>query len=157
MMTGYNNRPEATEAMRWYDSEGNLFYRHGDIGRIDEDGFLTLMDRAKDMIISGGFNIFPSDLEAILGADERVVEASVVGMPSDEWGETPVAFVVLRPGADAESVRADCNAKVGKTQRLTRIVEVPELPRSAIGKVLKRELRDGYVNRVAFPVGPPFG
>ena len=75
---------------------------------------------------------------------ERVVEAAVVGMPSEEWGETPVAFVVLTPGADAESVRADCNAKVGKTQRLRGITVVDELPRSAIGKVLKRELRDAY-------------
>lgn len=144
MMTGYNNRPDATRAMHWYDKEGNLFYRHGDIGRIDEDGFLTLMDRAKDMIISGGFNIFPSDLEAILLADDRVVEAAVVGMPSEEWGETPVAFVVLTDGADAEGVRADCNAKVGKTQRLSAITVVDELPRSPIGKVLKRELRDAY-------------
>ncbi len=144
MMTGYNNRPDATKAMHWYDSDGNLFYRHGDIGRMDEDGFLTLMDRAKDMIISGGFNIFPSDLEAILIADERVVEAAVVGMPSEEWGETPVAFVVLKEGADAESVRADCNAKVGKTQRLSAIRRVDELPRSPIGKVLKRELRDAH-------------
>ena len=144
MMTGYNNRPDATKAMHWYDADGNLFYRHGDIGRIDEDGFLTLMDRAKDMIISGGFNIFPSDLEAILIADERVVEAAVVGMPSEEWGETPVAFVVLKAGADAESVRADCNARVGKTQRLSAIRVVDELPRSPIGKVLKRELRDAH-------------
>jgi acyl-CoA synthetase (AMP-forming)/AMP-acid ligase II len=144
MMTGYNNRPDATRAMHWYDADGNLFYRHGDIGRIDEDGFLTLMDRAKDMIISGGFNIFPSDLEGILLADDRVVEAAVVGMPSDEWGETPVAFAVLKAGADPEAVRADCNAKVGKTQRLSGIRVVDELPRSAIGKVLKRELRDRY-------------
>jgi acyl-CoA synthetase (AMP-forming)/AMP-acid ligase II len=144
MMTGYNNRPDATKAMHWHDAEGNLYYRHGDIGRFDEDGFLTLMDRAKDMIISGGFNIFPSDLEAILLADERVVEAAVVGMPSEEWGETPVAFVVLKPGADAEAVRADCNAKVGKTQRLSAIRTLDELPRSPIGKVLKRELRDAH-------------
>lgn len=144
MMTGYNNRPDATKAMHWYDADGTLFYRHGDIGRIDEDGFLTLMDRAKDMIISGGFNIFPSDLEGILLTDERVVEAAVVGMPSEEWGETPVAFVVLKPGVEAEAVRADCNAKVGKTQRLSAITVVDELPRSAIGKVLKRELRDAY-------------
>lgn len=144
MMTGYNNRPDATKAMHWYDGDGNLFYRHGDIGRIDEDGFLTLMDRAKDMIISGGFNIYPSDLEGILLADARVVEAAVVGMPSEEWGETPVAFVVLKDSADAEAVRADCNAKVGKTQRLSAITVVDELPRSPIGKVLKRELRDAY-------------
>ena len=144
MMTGYNNRPDATKAMHWYDAEGNLFYRHGDIGRIDDDGFLTLMDRAKDMIISGGFNIYPSDLEGILIADDRVVEAAVVGMTSEEWGETPVAFVVLKDGADAESVRTDCNAKVGKTQRLSAVTVVDELPRSPIGKVLKRELRDAY-------------
>ena len=143
MMKGYNNRPDATNAMHWYDAEGNLFYRHGDIGRFDEDGFLTLMDRAKDMIISGGFNIYPSDLEAILLADSRVVEAAVVGVPSEKWGETPVGFVVLKDG-DAEDVRAACNAKVGKTQRLSAIAVVDELPRSPIGKILKRELRDGY-------------
>src|SRR3546814_3591720 len=102
------------------------------------------MDRAKDMIISGGFNIFPSDLEVILIADERVVEAAVVGMPIEEWGETPVGFVVLKAGADPEAVRADCNAKVGKTQRLSAIRVVDELPRSPIGQVLKRELRDAH-------------
>ena len=148
MMKGYNNRPDATSAMHWRDIEGRLFYRHGDIGRFDEDGFLTLMDRAKDMIISGGFNIFPSDLEAILLADPRVVEAAVVGVPSEEWGETPVAFVVLRDGV-AEGVRAACNAQVGKTQRLSAITVVDELPRSAIGKVLKRELRDAYTAKPA--------
>ena len=142
MMTGYNNRPEATRAMHWYDSEGNLFYRHGDIGRIDEDGFLTLMDRAKDMIISGGFNIYPSDLEGVLMQHPGVVEAAVVGAPSEEWGETPVGFVVLRNGTNIDEVLAFANGKVGKTQRLNRLVESQELPRSAIGKVLKRELRD---------------
>src|SRR3546814_6272147 len=129
MMTGYNNRPDATKAMHWYDAEGNLFYRHGDIGRIDEDGFLTLMDRAKDMIISGGFNIFPSDLEGILLADDRGVETAGVGMPSELWGETPVAFVVVTKGGEAEAGRADCNAKVGKTQRHSEIQSDDELPR----------------------------
>jgi acyl-CoA synthetase (AMP-forming)/AMP-acid ligase II len=142
MMTGYNNRPDATKAMHWHDRDGNLFYRHGDIGRFDEDGFLTLMDRAKDMIISGGFNIYPSDLEAVLLQDSGVIEAAVVGVPSDEWGETPIGFVVLRPGVDPRDVLAASNAKVGKTQRLNRLIQVDELPRSPIGKVLKRELRD---------------
>src|SRR3546814_17951541 len=95
MMTGYNNRPDATKAMHWHDGDGNLFYRHGDIGRIDEDGFLTLMDRAKDMIISGGFNIFPIDLEAILIAVVRFVEAAGVRMPSWGGGWSPGAFVCL--------------------------------------------------------------
>lgn len=150
MMKGYNNRPDATRAMHWQDADGQLFYRHGDIGRFDADGFLTLMDRAKDMIISGGFNIYPSDLEAILLADARVVEAAVVGMPSDEWGETPVAFVVLRDlDADIEAIRAACNAAVGKTQRLSAIIAVDELPRSPIGKVLKRELRDAHAVKPA--------
>lgn len=142
MMTGYNNRPEATKAMHWYSAEGELFYRHGDIGRIDEDGFLTLMDRAKDMIISGGFNIYPSDLELVLAQHPGVIECAIVGAPSEEWGETPVGFVVLRDGHDLGEVLAFANAKVGKTQRINRLVIADELPRSPIGKVLKRELRD---------------
>ncbi len=142
MMTGYNNRPDATDAMKWWDADGNLYYRHGDIGRIDEDGFLTLMDRAKDMIISGGFNIYPSDLEAVLAKDPAVIECAVIGAPSEDWGETPVGFVVLRPGSDADQVLTTANAQVGRTQRLNRLIVVDELPRSPIGKVLKRELRD---------------
>lgn len=142
MMTGYNNRPDATEAMHWHSADGELFYRHGDIGRIDEDGFLTLMDRAKDMIISGGFNIYPSDLELVLGQHPGVVECAIVGAPSEEWGETPVGFVVLREGHDASEVLAFANAKVGKTQRINRLIIADELPRSPIGKILKRELRD---------------
>ena len=114
----------------------------GDVGRFDEDGFLTLMDRTKDMIISGGFNIYPSDLEAVLAKDPAVVECAVIGAPSEDWGETPVGFVVLRPGSDADQVLATANAQVGKTQRLNRLIVVDELPRSPIGKVLKRELRD---------------
>ena len=142
MMSGYNNRPDATKAMHWYDSEGRLYYRHGDIGRFDEDGFLILMDRAKDMIISGGFNIYPSDLEGVLAAHPGVVECAVVGAISEEWGETPVGFVVLRGGVDMANVLSETNAKLGKTQRINRLVEAEELPRSVIGKVLKRELRD---------------
>lgn len=142
MMTGYNNRPDATDAMKWWDADGHLYYRHGDIGRIDEDGFLTLMDRAKDMIISGGFNIYPSDLEGVLLQQPGVVEAAVIGAPSEEWGETPVGFVVLSAGADSGEVLKAANAKLGRTQRLNRLIAVDELPRSAIGKVLKRELRD---------------
>jgi long-chain acyl-CoA synthetase len=96
------------------------------------------------MIISGGFNIYPSDLEAVLTGHGDVAEAAVVGVPSEEWGETPVAFVVLRPDAtiEAADLRAWTNGRVGKTQRLADLVFVDALPRSAIGKVLKRELRD---------------
>ena len=147
-MNGYKNRPDLTAKAYWIDAQGKEWLRTGDIGRLDEDGFLTLMDRAKDMIISGGFNIYPSDIEAVLLTLPGVVEAAVVGVASDAWGETPVAFVVA-PGADPEALRAAANAKVGKTQRLAAVVLVDELPRSHIGKVLKRELRDSFTGMVA--------
>jgi acyl-CoA synthetase (AMP-forming)/AMP-acid ligase II len=108
------------------------------------------MDRKKDMIISGGFNIYPSDLEAVLGRHEAVAETAVVGVPSERWEETPVAFVVLKSGqaSAAEELREWVNGRVGKTQRLAAIEIVPALPRSAIGKVLKRELRERYMRDV---------
>jgi acyl-CoA synthetase (AMP-forming)/AMP-acid ligase II len=147
-MNGYKNRPDLTAKAYWIDAQGKEWLRTGDIGRLDEDGFLTLMDRAKDMIISGGFNIYPSDIEAVLLTLPGVVEAAVVGVASVAWGETPVAFVVA-PEADPEALRTAANAKVGKTQRLAAVVLVDELPRSHIGKVLKRELRDSFVGTVA--------
>ena len=142
-MLGYHGLPEKTREAQWTAPDGRVFMRTGDVGRFDEDGFLTLMDRKKDMIISGGFNIYPSDLEAVLAQHPDVIEAAVVGMPSDQWGETPVAFIVLRAG-DPEQVRAWTNAQLGKTQRLSAVEVLDALPRSAIGKVLKRELRDGW-------------
>jgi acyl-CoA synthetase (AMP-forming)/AMP-acid ligase II len=146
MMVGYHNQPGKTSEAEWYSPEGLRYIRTGDVGRFDEDGFLTLMDRKKDMIISGGFNIYPSDLEAELAQHPAVVEAAVVGVPSQAWGETPVAFVALKPGASAraDEIKAFVNARVGKTQRLADVQIVDALPRSHIGKVLKRELRDGY-------------
>jgi len=146
MMVGYHNQPGKTSEAEWYSPDGLRFIRTGDVGRFDEDGFLTLMDRKKDMIISGGFNIYPSDLEAELAQHPAVLEAAVVGVPSDAWGETPVAFVALKPGAaaTAEEVRGFVNGRVGKTQRLADLRLVDALPRSHIGKVMKRELRDGY-------------
>ena len=148
MMDGYHERPEKTSEAEWFDAEGRRYIRTGDVGRFDEDGFLILVDRRKDMIISGGFNIYPSDLEAVLLQHPTVQEAAVVGAPSPEWGETPVAFVVLRQreGVSAEALRDWVNARVGKTQRLSMLHCVAELPRSAIGKVLKRELRDEWIN-----------
>ena len=146
MMNGYHNQPGKTLDAEWHDAQGRRFIRTGDVGRFDADGFIVLMDRRKDMIISGGFNIYPSDLEAELRQHPAVADVAVVGVPSDEWGETPVAFVVRRPGHDdaPEALRSWMNQRVGKTQRLADLRLVDELPRSAIGKVLKRELRDGY-------------
>ena len=82
MMNGYYNQPAKTADAEWRDSEGNRYIRTGDVGRFDADGFLMLMDRRKDMIISGGFNIYPSDLEAVLCRHEGVKDAAVVGVPS---------------------------------------------------------------------------
>ncbi len=149
MMVGYHGRPELTREAEWFSPEGLRFIRTGDIGRFDAEGFLTLFDRRKDMIISGGFNLYPSDLEAQLRQHPAVHEAAVVGVPSAEWGETPVAFVERQPGdpTDAEALRTWLNGRVGRTQRLAALVYVDELPRSAIGKVLKRELREGYLGR----------
>jgi acyl-CoA synthetase (AMP-forming)/AMP-acid ligase II len=147
VMSGYYGRPDKTAEVEWIDSSGKRFIRSGDFGRFDEDGFLILMDRKKDMIISGGFNIYPSDLETVLAGHEAVSEVAVVGVPSERWGETPVAFVVLKSGYSdtAETLREWVNGRVGKTQRLAAIEVVSTLPRSPIGKVLKRELRHLYV------------
>ena len=146
MMSGYKNQPGKTREGYWTDPRtGETWQRMGDIGRIDEDGFVELVGRAKDMIISGGFNIYPSDLEAVLEADSRVAEAAVVGMPSRRWGETPIGFVRLHPETPPEAVRsimAETNGKLGKTQRLAALLAIDEMPRSHIGKLLKSELRE---------------
>jgi long-chain acyl-CoA synthetase len=147
MMTGYHRQPEKTREAEWFDASGKRFIRTGDVGRFDAEGFLTLFDRKKDMIITGGFNVYPSDLEAVLREHPDVFEAAVVGVPSEQWGETPVAFVVPRAGSetDAQALREWANARVGKTQRIAALQFIDELPRSPIGKILKRELRDRHV------------
>jgi long-chain acyl-CoA synthetase len=146
MMTGYHNQPARTREAEWRDVLGQRFIRTGDVGRFDEEGFLTLMDRRKDMVISGGFNIYPSDLEAVLREHPAVADAAVIGVPSAEWGETPVAYVVpLSAATDSpEAIREWFNARVGKTQRLSGLRFTGELPRSEIGKVLKRQLREQW-------------
>jgi len=151
IMIGYHNQPAKTAEAEWFAPDGRRFIRTGDIGRFDEDGFLILLDRKKDMIISGGFNIYPSDLEAVVRQHPAVADVSVIGVPSQRWGETPVAFVVLKPGADAgaDDVLAFANERLGKTQRLASVELTDNLPRSAIGKVLKRELRDRYQAKAA--------
>jgi acyl-CoA synthetase (AMP-forming)/AMP-acid ligase II len=143
MMSGYKNRPDKTAEAQWTDpATGEVWMRMGDIGRVDAEGFVELVGRAKDMIISGGFNIYPSDLEAELAKEPGVIEAAVVGVPSRTWGETPVGFVVLRDGGDTGAILAAVNARLGKTQRLSALHPIAEMPRSHIGKLLKSELRD---------------
>ena len=147
MMSGYHGQPGKTREAEWFDASGKRFIRTGDVGRFDADGFLTLLDRKKDMVISGGFNVYPSDLEALLREHAAVLDVAVVGVPSEQWGETPIAFVVRREGSApaADELLGWLNERVGKTQRLAGLAYLDELPRSAIGKVLKRELRAAHV------------
>ncbi|HEX6958422.1 MAG TPA: class I adenylate-forming enzyme family protein [Ferrovibrio sp.] len=151
IMTHYHKQPGKTAEAEWFDKTGKRFIRTGDMGRFDADGFLQLMDRRKDMIISGGFNIYPSDLEAVLREHPAVFDVAVVGVASEQWGETPVAFVVRKENAatTAPELLAWANGKLGKMQRLSAIEFRDVLPRSAIGKVLKRELRDAYAATAA--------
>ncbi len=146
MMRGYYGRADLTDAAQWRAPDGRFFFRSGDMGRFDEDGFLFLSDRKKDMIISGGLNIYADDLERVLLAHEAIDDAAVIAVPSEEWGETPLGLVVLKAGAgaDPEEVRAWANARLGKSQRLGAVEVRESLPRSPIGKILKRELRAPY-------------
>lgn len=143
MMEGYHNRPEATREASWFDKQGRRFQKSGDIGWLDEENFLHLLDRKKDMIISGGFNVYAIDLEKVLLSHPDVTDAAVIAAPSEQWGETPVAFVVLEPGVrvEVDRLREWANKQLGKAQRISRIEFIDELPRSPIGKVLKRELK----------------
>ncbi len=146
MMTGYFGRPDLTRDYIWRDAGGRVYFRSGDMGRFDGDGFLILSDRKKDMIISGGLNIYADDLERALLADPDVADAAVIGVPSADWGETPLGLVVLAGGATrgAGDIRAAANARLGKSQRLSAVEIRQALPRSEIGKVLKRDLRAPY-------------
>jgi acyl-CoA synthetase (AMP-forming)/AMP-acid ligase II len=144
LMIGYHNRPAATEEAIWRDERGRTFLRTGDIGRFDEDGFLYILDRKKDMIVSGGVNVFAIDIEQVLHAHPQVADVAVVGAPHAKWVEAPVAVVIPAAGAapDPETLRAWANQRLAKHQQIDRVVlRTDDFPRNALGKVLKRELR----------------
>ena len=138
VMSGYWNNPEATaRSLR----DGWLWT--GDVGAFDEDGFLTLKDRSKDMIISGGSNIYPREIEDVLNLHPGVAECSVVGRPHPEWGEEVVAFVVARPGATVSPVELDrlCLDNIARFKRPKDYKFIAALPKNNYGKILKTELR----------------
>ncbi|MCP5284805.1 MAG: AMP-binding protein [Burkholderiaceae bacterium] len=139
VMAGYWRNPDASaQALR----VGWLWT--GDIGMLDADGFLTLLDRSKDLLISGGSNIYPREVEEVLLTAVGVAEAAVVGAPDAEWGEVVVAFVVAQPGetVTAEALDAHCLAHIARFKRPKRYVFVDALPKNAYGKVLKTALRE---------------
>ncbi len=138
VMREYLGRPDATsEALR----DGWL--HTGDIGFLDEDGYLTIVDRMKDMLIVSGFNVFPADLEDVLVGHDRVSEAAVVSVPDDHMGEVPWAFIVPKDdGLDEQTLRQYCETRLTNYKRPRRYLFVEDLPKSPVGKVLRRKLRE---------------
>ncbi|SDJ41127.1 long-chain acyl-CoA synthetase [Frankineae bacterium MT45] len=141
VMPGYWQRPEATAEA--FTEDG--FFRTGDMGSLDEDGFLFIRDRIKDMIVTGGENVYPAEVESALAAHPGVADVAVIGVPSPRWGETPLAVIVPR-GAEpaAGEIIEFARARLAHYKCPTQVVFIGELPRNPSGKVLKRELRAPY-------------
>ena len=140
VMPGYHNKPEMTR-----EAFHGEWLRSGDLGYMDEDGYLFLVDRAKDMIISGGVNVYPKDIEEIVISHEAVAEVAVFGIDHPKWGEAPVAAVLLRSDIAPATLRDWVNERVdARFQRLHEVIVLTEFPRNVAGKILKRELRDKY-------------
>jgi acyl-CoA synthetase (AMP-forming)/AMP-acid ligase II len=146
LMPEYYKLPEKTAESIWRDARGKTYLKTGDMGKLDEDGFLYILDRKKDMIISGGINIFASDIEAVLAKHPDVQDNTVIGVSHTKWGETPVALVILYEGASVSDadIMEWLNSKLAKFQRVSRVVIREDFPRNAMGKVLKKELREEY-------------
>ena len=134
---GYHGQPEAT-ARAWRDG----WFHTGDLGRVDEAGYLYVLDRRDDLIISGGENVYPAEVEAVLLAHPAVAEAGVAGAPDERWGQVPIAYVALRPGAEASAaeLQAFCAARLARYKAPARVEFRPALPRNAAGKLLRRQL-----------------
>ncbi len=149
LMQGYNGRDEASAEASWEGPDGRRWLRTGDLGYLDADGFLYVVDRKKDMILSGSQNVYPADIEQVMRGHPDVAEVAVVAARSRKWGETPVAIVVARSGSapDRQALIDWTNERVGKQQRIADVVLRSALPRNANGKVLKRELRAELAGR----------
>lgn len=144
LMKGYYKAPEKTAEQTWIGPGGRTYTRSGDLGYLDEDGYLFLSGRLKDMIKSGGLNVFPTDIEQMLTKHPDVREACVVGVSHSKWVETPFAYVILQPGASAtaDELVAWVNERVGKFQRVSGCHIASDFPRVTYGKVNKQALRD---------------
>lgn len=146
MMKGYYGRPELTAETIWLCPEGRTFLRSGDLGHLDADGFLYVSGRKKDMIKSGGINIYAADIEEVLAGHPAVGEMAVIGVPHPRWMETPVGTVVLNPGqsATAEDIADWANKRLAKYQRLSCVILREDFPRATYGKIQKDKLREEY-------------
>ncbi|KVD16383.1 long-chain fatty acid--CoA ligase [Burkholderia ubonensis] len=141
VMKGYYNAPDKTA-----DTIVDGWLHTGDIGHLDADGYLHITDRKKDMIISGGFNVYPSEIEQVIWAHPAVQDCAVIGVPDDKWGEAVKAVVELNAGqsVSAEELVALCKEKLGSVKAPKSVDFVAALPRSTVGKVLKKDLREQY-------------
>lgn len=139
LFSGYYNLPEETKKSHMEDG----WFLLGDIGKMDDEGFYYLLDRKKDMIISGGVNIYPKDIEEVLYTHPAVLETAVIGTPDEKWGENVKAFVVLKNDekVEKEELMEYCNQQLAKFQRIKELEFLSSLPRNPSGKILKRELR----------------
>ena len=142
IMKGYLDNPEATKEAFWDDG----WFRSGDIGLFDKEGYLYIVDRVKDMIITGGENVYPREVEEVIYMRPEVEEVAVVGFPDKEWGEKVTAFVVLRPGHTIapDEVKSFLKTKLSPFKVPKEYIVLEEMPRSPTGKILKRELRKRF-------------
>jgi len=146
VFSGYWQRPEESAQVVLEDG----WIRTGDVVEMDDDGFFTIVDRIKELIITGGFNVYPSEVEHALREVPGVANAAVVGLPSDQGDEVVVAAVVLEPGSDLdeETIRARCGEHVTAYKVPRRVFTVDTLPVSIIGKVLRRQVREELLARM---------
>jgi long-chain acyl-CoA synthetase len=142
VMKGYWNNQEATDEA----IDGDGWFRSGDIGYLDADGYLYIHDRVKDMIVSGGENIYPAEVENVLMSHPSIADVAVIGVPSEKWGESPKAIVVLKPDgqADAEEIIAFARERLASYKCPTSVDFTDALPRNPSGKILKKDLRAPY-------------
>jgi acyl-CoA synthetase (AMP-forming)/AMP-acid ligase II len=139
VMAGYYKNPEATA-----DASRHGWHHTGDIGYLDEDDYLFIVDRAKDMIITGGFNVYSAEVEQVLLAHPAVQDCAVVGLPDEKWGERVTAVVQPRPGqaVTGDEIRSFVKDRLGSVKAPKQVEVWPDLPRSKVGKVLKVEVKD---------------
>ena len=143
-MKGYLNNPEANEAAFW-DGE---WFRSGDVGLFDDNGYLFIVDRIKDMIITGGENVYPREVEEVLYTRPEVQECAVIGLPDPEWGERVTALIIPQPGKtiDMKELNVYLKSRLSSFKVPKEYHMVEDFPKSPAGKILKRELREHWAN-----------
>jgi long-chain acyl-CoA synthetase len=146
VMKGYWNKPEESASVLRRDASGRIWFHTGDIARMDADGYTSIVQRKKDMIIVDGYNVYPSDVESVLYTHPAVRLAAVIGVPDAYHGETVKACVALKPGASVTGEEIIAHCREGLTEyKVPRVVEIRDtLPMSAVGKILYRVLRDEH-------------